>query len=70
MDGIEYENQHQVCPDCGSKSIESTTIGYIVPNGDYTNHKDNNAARCGCGWKGVVHNLLPFTPLTIVRGEE
>ncbi len=83
MDITEYNNQHQACPNCGSNKVYKTLLGGpSVIHEDYEellggpsviheDYEDDNRARCDpCGWKGIVHNLLPFTPPTIVKGEE
>jgi len=46
-----YYDAHRRCPRCGSNQIERTTVGYIVP-------PDENRATCGCGWTGIVHDLV------------
>lgn len=52
-----YHRMHCVCPKCGGKEIESTTIGYVIHDAD--TGRDENPAFCRCGWKGIVHDLLP-----------
>lgn len=50
-----YYQEHIACPICGSDSIETSLVGYYsVP------HKDKNTAKCLCGWKGIVDDLVPI----------
>ena len=46
----EYKKEHVCCPECGSKSVETTCGGYM--------NKDENEANCGCGWKGTVGDMI------------
>lgn len=49
-----YHKQHQCCPKCGGQSITRTHGGYIgAPPIDCNN------AVCDCGWRGIVHDLVP-----------
>lgn len=48
----EYEALHAACPKCGSLDVYSTTMASL---GD----KDGNKAACLCGWKGIVHDMVP-----------
>lgn len=61
-----YYKQHQCCPRCGGQSITRTLSGNISEP-----LADRNSAVCDCGWKGIVHDLVPAPaetsedPLTI-----
>ncbi len=52
-----YNAQHHRCPECRSEEIATTLTGSLLPNSP--NVPDRNRAWCICGWKGIVHNLLP-----------
>jgi len=52
-----YYPMHSCCPECGSGSIEQTCVGYMF--NDIETAKDRNSASCGCGWNGIVHDLVP-----------
>jgi hypothetical protein len=52
-----YRDAHQRCPECNGDQIEETCMGTIQLTEDYV---DSNYAYCGCGWKGIVDDLLPF----------
>lgn len=52
-----YYPQHCCCPSCGSNNIETTCVGYKF--NDIETAKDCNRAICGCGWRGIVHDLVP-----------
>lgn len=41
---------HECCPMCGSKEVETTCAGYIV--------KNENRAKCSCGWIGIVDDMV------------
>lgn len=48
----EYYRLHAVCPNCGGEhDMEQTTMG---PGLDV----DNNTCLCGCGLRGIVHELI------------
>lgn len=62
-----YYRLHEVCPSCGSRCIETTLKGTIIND---LSDEDTNVAHCcrideegkpqdGCGWEGVVHDLIP-----------
>jgi hypothetical protein len=52
-----YYLMHCRCPSCGSNNIASTCVGYAF--NDIETAKDENRAMCGCGWRGIVHDLVP-----------
>jgi len=60
-----YYKQHLCCPRCGGRSITRNTLS---STGELL---DRNNAVCDCGWKGIVHDLVPAPaetseePLTI-----
>ena len=47
-----YYDEHKCCPVCGKDPFETTTLGSL-------DGIDRNPVSCGCGWSGVVHNLVP-----------
>jgi len=49
-----YCKQHKCCPRCGGQSITRTLSGNISEP-----LADRNSAVCDCGWKGIVHDLVP-----------
>ena len=55
----EWEEQHAVCPQCGSDDSERTTMGeFKGPDHFY----DPNKVRClSCGWSGDCVGLVPRT---------
>jgi hypothetical protein len=53
-----YASMHRVCPQCGGVDIETTCIGMIYAPG-VKHMQDTNRAACHCGWRGIVHDLLP-----------
>ena len=53
----EYLAAHVVCPECFSETIEQTCVGFLP--WDYAEpFQDSNRAACGCGWSGIVHDLI------------
>lgn len=47
-----YYRDHCCCPKCWAKdSCETTTVGYL-------GSRDLNRAACGCGWRGVVDDMI------------
>jgi RNA polymerase subunit RPABC4/transcription elongation factor Spt4 len=52
----QYYQNHQCCPECGCDNLETTCVGYLITNDD---SRDKNAARCECGWVGIVHDMVP-----------
>lgn len=48
----EYNKEHECCPNCGSKNYVTTCKGYA----DY----NDNKIECGCGWKGIGHELISY----------
>lgn len=51
----EYGEKHRFCPKCGCICICQELA---CACGD----KNTNGARCRCGWKGIVHDLLEKRP--------
>lgn len=54
-----YYQQHDICPACKtSKSIMTTCASCLdLYGGPY---RDTNKAEChGCGWVGIVDDMLP-----------
>lgn len=49
----DYQAKHAACPQCGSTDIEQTCMGFF---GD----EDHNRAVCVCGWRGIVHDMVPL----------
>lgn len=55
-----YSKAHQRCPQCkATRSTTQTYVGYIMVIGSEDQHRDKNEAVCRCGWKGIVHDMLP-----------
>lgn len=55
-----YRAQHCCCPKCGSRNYSMTLAGYILDSNHPEEYKDRNDVRCyDCGWRGIVHNLVP-----------
>jgi hypothetical protein len=53
----EYMAAHVACPQCFGRDVEQTCVGYLP--GDYVEpFQDSNRASCGCGWSGIVHDLV------------
>lgn len=48
----EYWELHALCPNCYASDFETTCVGY-------GGTVDGNRVRCGCGWTGIVHDLVP-----------
>ena len=56
----EYQKQHRVCPNCGSRNYTMTLVGYIFDETHPEDYKDENVCCCNnCGWRGIVHDLVP-----------
>jgi hypothetical protein len=55
----QYANLHAVCPECKGHrgDMDQTCVGYSYT--DLATARNGNSARCGCGWSGVVHDLVP-----------
>lgn len=58
----EYYEKHHLCPSCHGEPGERTCVGYICVSGDWENFSDENTVWCPCGWKGIVHDLVPGEP--------
>jgi predicted RNA-binding Zn-ribbon protein involved in translation (DUF1610 family) len=55
-----YYLLHAVCPNCKQDNIEQTCVGYFMSE-DGPKNRDGNRATCGnCGWRGIVHDLVPM----------
>ncbi len=61
-----YDAAHRACPKCGSTGLAVTYIGYVAtaeyiggPSYYPAGHRDENEAKCTCGWKGICHDLKP-----------
>jgi|JI10StandDraft_1071094.scaffolds.fasta_scaffold793794_2 hypothetical protein len=52
-----YYPQHCCCPTCGGCNLETTCVGYMFK--DLETAEDSNKATCECGWRGIVHDLVP-----------
>lgn len=54
-----YYDNHQYCPNCGSKNLTKTLAAYIFNPQKPNDFKDLNSAKCNtCGWGGTVHDLV------------
>jgi hypothetical protein len=51
----QYYIDHAICPSCGNDEIETTCIGSIFYM--QSGFRDENKAKCQCGWRGIVHEL-------------
>jgi hypothetical protein len=61
----QYHKEHYCCPVCQSKNYSCTMVGFIYDPGHPEDYKDSNSVHCyTCGWKGVVHDLVPKPPKT------
>ena len=56
MNKEQWESSHKCCPQCGSKNIEKSTMAVASPDDNYRD--DFNVAKCECGWKGMIKNLI------------
>ncbi len=54
-----YYVKHAACPKCGSTSNEQTCAGFAMFGRE--TDIDGNRVRCECGWKGIVHDLVPIS---------
>jgi len=60
----EYYKSRDACPRCGNTGIERTCMGYIPTlnkdgvKGYDDGFADRNIAKCRCGWRGTVHDLV------------
>ena len=52
----EWINSHKCCPQCGSSDIEVSNMAVTASDDEYRD--DINTAKCKCGWKGMVKNLV------------
>jgi len=52
-----YSYFHKCCPECGSTHhVQTLCAGRETPEG----YIDSNSSHCSdCGWKGIVHDLIP-----------
>ena len=52
-DRAKYDQEHKCCPRCGGSmgELEVTCKGIVGP-------PDTNRASCGCGWVGIVDELV------------
>ena len=56
----EYHEKHKRCPICGGEHYSSTLIAYVLDMNNKESYKDKNHIEClGCGYKGIVHDLVP-----------
>jgi hypothetical protein len=55
-----YRRIHKYCPRCGSGRVSRTVVGVPFDPNNKNAYKDKNIATCDfCGWKGIVHDLVP-----------
>jgi hypothetical protein len=52
----EYDRLHCRCPQCGGDNFEVTCLGFVFVN--LESAVDSNHVQCGCGWSGIVHDLV------------
>jgi len=58
----EWKREHTCCPECDSEKVNksySTSATATFENGEAKFEDKVNYADCGCGWKGMVHELKP-----------
>jgi len=48
-----YENEHTLCPDCGSSEYNTTLMGFVLDFDKLEDFKDLN--RCTCGDCKDIH---------------
>lgn len=54
-----YMGEHQNCPECKSGNIKLWPNFNKLQPGD-PDYKNENRVLCiSCGWKGIVHGLIP-----------
>lgn len=53
-----YYAMHSCCPSCGNDKLAQTYVGYVFNIRDPKSYKDENQSICGCGWAGIVHDLI------------
>ena len=53
-----YANQHNSCPKCGQGCMHTYTSNDVTYEPEIVN---NNKAICGCGWEGIVHEMVKET---------
>ena len=58
-----YHREHEACPCCGSTHIGSTLLAFVLTVGKEDEYRDANSCHCKCGWRGIIHDLVP------VKGE-
>ncbi len=56
-----YYQAHVACPKCGYDRNAQTYVGHVFIAGKP--FKDDNEARCRCGWRGTVDELEPLPPV-------
>jgi hypothetical protein len=55
----EYNRLHSHCPECGSTSNVQTLLAFILNLSKKEEYVDRNGCTCcGCGWTGIVHDLV------------
>ena len=55
-----YRDRHRCCPNCGSRNYTMTLAGFPFNHDKPDEYKDRNSCHClDCGWKGIVHELVP-----------
>lgn len=56
----EYNDSHKCCPKCGSDKNTQTLMAFPLDLNNPEKYKDENRVTClNCGWKGIVHDLVP-----------
>lgn len=61
-----WKDAHAACPMCGNTSIMQTLAGSIWHAGK-PYRDDINRAECGCGWLGMVNQLVPDVRMPEVK---
>jgi hypothetical protein len=62
-----YDAAHRACPECGSTHYSSTYEGFMMNVDQPDLYVDGNKAVCmDCGWSGIVHDLVPRKPESVL----
>ena len=53
----EYYESHKACPDCDNTILQVSLVG-TVDDGEHDFMDRFNTAKCKCGWRGKVDDLI------------
>lgn len=59
----EYYLQHSNCPNCLDDNL--TITDKLIKFTGKNDFMDDNKVRCDCGWRGIVHDLVPDAPTNV-----